>query len=146
VTGTEKESGQGGERPIGLTQDSGWQVGARKTINTPMEEVWELVFSERGMRIWLGDVEGGLDREANHFRLKDGTEGEVRVSKPHSHIRLTWKPSDWAEASTIQVRIIRKGERSTIAFHQENMPSAAARRERRAFLRTALEQLEAELS
>lgn len=137
---------EGKSKPVGLTEDSGWQVGARRTIDASLDTAWKFVFSERGLAIWLGELEGGLPQEANCYRLSDGVEGVVRVYKPRSHARLTWKPPAWAQASTLQLRLLAKDKRCTIAFHQENMPSQQARNKRCAFFKRALDELESELS
>jgi hypothetical protein len=43
---------------------------------------------------------------------------------------------------TIQLRVIPKGERTVIAFHQEHPPGAVEREERRAHYRRVLDELE----
>ena len=72
----------------------------------------------------------------------DGATGEVRVFSPGSHLRVTWHPPGWPRASTIQLRVIPKGNRTVVAFHQEHLPSAEARTERRAHYKTSLDKLE----
>ncbi len=133
------------DRPVGKTKDAGWQVGARRTYDLPLDRVWEFLTSERGLRLWLGKSPGIELRAGNAYRLPDGTGGEVRVFKPRSHIRLTWRPPGWERHSTVQLRVIPKGERCVVAFHQEHLPDGAARETRRAYYLKVLEQLEDEL-
>lgn len=40
---------------IGLTKDSGYQVGARKPM-VSIEEAWDFLVSERGLNLWLGTI------------------------------------------------------------------------------------------
>ncbi|MFN2128846.1 MAG: hypothetical protein ACK2TU_13385, partial [Anaerolineales bacterium] len=74
--------------------------------------------------------------------LTDGSYGTIRVYTPGSHLRITWQPRGWARPSTIQVRVIHKGNRSIIAFHQEHLPGATERAERRQHFIRALDALE----
>jgi uncharacterized protein YndB with AHSA1/START domain len=126
----------------GLTKDTAWQVGARRTLAVPAGEAWQLVTSPESQAAWLGpgkpiELVGGA-----HYQLDDGSSGEVRVVVDGSHVRLTWQPGDWPRPSTIQVRVIARGERSVIAFHQEHMPGPAEREQRRAHFAAALDELE----
>jgi hypothetical protein len=66
----------------------------------------------------------------------------VRVYSHNSHLRITWQPQGWQRASTIQVRVIPKEDRTVIAFHQEHLPGAKEREERRAHYTSALDELE----
>ena len=130
------------DKPVGLTKDTGYQVGARRTIDVPHSAAWDFILSPEGLKIWLGPVSSIELREKESYKLDDGVSGEVRVLKPGSHIRLTWQPSDYPRPSTIQVRVIPKGEKTTIAFHQEHLPDPSVREERLAFFKHALAQLE----
>ncbi len=130
---------------IGLTRDVGYQVGVRKTLPLTLEEGWRLVTSPAGIAQWLGEiVEGELDVGAKYL-LASGVSGELRVLQRQSHLRLTWKPVSWRRASTIQVRVIPKGEKCTIAFHQEHLPDSAARDKRKRFFQAVLAHWEEKL-
>ena len=113
-----------GEREVGRTADAGWQIGVRRTVAADPDAVWALLRSPDGMEIWLG---GAISLEPGPYRLEDGTDGEVRVDEPGSHIRLTWRPPGWEEASLVQVRVIPAATGTTIAFHQERLADAMAR-------------------
>ena len=130
------------DKPVGLTKDTGYQVGARRTIDVPHSAAWDFILSPEGLKIWLGPVSSIELREKESYELDDGVSGEVRVLKPGSHIRLTWHSSDYPRPSTIQVRVIPKGEKTTIAFHQEHLPDSSVREKRLAFFKHALAQLE----
>lgn len=128
-------------RPTGLTKDAGWQVGVRRTISLDPETAWALVSSPQGMQIWLGKIDHGQLQEGDLHELPDGTRVEMRVCRPGSHMRLTRNPGNWEEPSTIQVRVISKGEKSVIAFHEENLPSQAERLRRREHFQKVLTEL-----
>lgn len=132
-----------GKRAVGQTADTGFQIGARRTLPIAADEAWRLVTSAQGVRSWLGGVPGLRWEKGEKYSLEDGSGGEVRVFKPGSHLRITWGQEGWPRASTIQVRVIPSGERKTvISLHQEHLPGAAERDERRRFFEAALDALQ----
>lgn len=126
------------DRPTGLTKDVGFQIGVRRTLPIPFEEAWQFLTSEEGVALWLGETAEFDFGEGGSYQLADGAHGEIRVFKPNSHLRLTWQPGDWPRPSTIQLRVVPNGERTTIAFHQEHLPGAEEREERRAYYKAVL--------
>lgn len=128
-------------RRVGETRDTGFQIGVRRTLPVPADVLWQLIISDAGLQCWLGAGPTFALSPGTGYRLTDGTYGEVRVVQPNSHLRLSWQPGHWPRASTIQVRIIAKGESSTLAFHQEHLPDAQARAQRRAHFEDALRRL-----
>lgn len=136
------------ERPVGLTRDTGYQIGVRRTLPVTLGKAWALLLSPEGLALWLGAgsaLPSPPDKGAQ-YQLPDGARGEVRVIKPESHIRITWHPEGWARSSTIQVRVMpASGDRAVIIFHQEHLPDGTAREVRRAHFVAALDALEARL-
>jgi hypothetical protein len=65
------------------------------------------------------------------YRLADGTSGEVRIYQPATHLRITRHPKSYPRPAVVQVRVIEKGQRAVMAFHEEHLPSAEQREERR---------------
>jgi uncharacterized protein YndB with AHSA1/START domain len=80
------------------------------------------------------------------YKTEDGIEGVVRVIKPYSHIRLTWKKPGWENRSTVQVRVIDKGEKSTVAFHQEKLLDSDQRAEMKEHWSSRMQELIDELT
>lgn len=117
----------------GLTRDAGWQVGVRKTFPILLEDAWKLITSQEGISAWLGKLPGFQPGEGAEYRLEDGAFGKFTVFKPGSHMRLTWQPGDYPRPSIIQVRVISAGDNTVIAFHQEHLPDAVSRGERKQF-------------
>ncbi len=130
------------KRPVGLTKDVGFQIGVRRTLPLQLEAAWQLLTSAGGRGIWLGAPGDISLTKGDRYKLEDGSTGEVRVFKPLSHLRITWQPHGWPRASTITVRVIPKDTRTVIAFHQENLPGATEREERRAHFAAALDKFE----
>ena len=110
---------------IGETKDAGWQVGLRRTVRCEPEEVWALLLSPEGQRVWLGGVADLAPGEA--FAFDDGTRGEVRVHRPGSHMRMTWQPPELTQPSVLQVRVLPARSGATLSFHQERLPGPQAR-------------------
>ena len=114
------------ENTIGKTKDAGFQFGIRKTFPVSTDKVWDFLFSETGLKIWLGKLKNKLELK-KEYETENGTTGLVRVFKPNSHIRLNWKPRKWKNMSTLQIRVIGNQEKSTIAIHQEKLLNAEQR-------------------
>ncbi len=130
------------QRTVGQTRNTGFEIGARRTLPVTPADAWQLLLSPEGIAAWLGVTPNLLCNPGERYETTDGAAGEVRVYTPGSHLRLTWQPPGWARASTVQVRVIPSGEGTTLAFHQEHLPDAAARAVRSAHYSTALDVLE----
>jgi len=129
--------------PVGLTKDTGWQIGLRRTLPTTPEAVWALLFSEPGLRTWLGELPGFELKEGAAFELSDGTKGKFTTVKTGSHVRLQWYPLGYPRYSIMQVRVLPAANgRTTISFHQEHLPDERAREKRREFFAGAMKALE----
>ncbi len=108
------------KKQIGKTKDVEFQFGIRKTFPVSTEKVWDFLFSENGLKIWLGKLKNELEIK-KEYETENGTTGLVRVFKANSHIRLNWKPKNWENISTIQIRVIGNSEKTTIAIPQEKL-------------------------
>ena len=116
---------------VGLTQDAGWEIGVSRTVDVPLQQVWEYLTSADGIGRWLG---GGLDLPADkgtRYRTPDGTSGEIRSYHPGGRLRLTWQPADWDHSSTVQVTVSDRTGRTSVRFHQEKLADADERARQR---------------
>lgn len=130
------------KKAIGQTKSAGFEIGVRRTFEVPVMRAWEAIISEKGVKLWLGEVPGMKWEKGETYKTKDGTEGEIRVINHGSHLRITWWPQNWEKASTIQIRVIPNGEKTTISFHQENLAGADDREEMRQRWEYVLDELE----
>lgn len=112
---------------VGQTKNAGFQIGVRKTWPISINGAWDFLFSDEGLEIWLGKLmtnKLGLNKT---YITEDGTEGKIKIVKPLSHIRLTWKKKNWTNMSTVQIRVINAKDKTTISFHQEKLLDNAQR-------------------
>jgi uncharacterized protein YndB with AHSA1/START domain len=130
---------------IGQTKDSGFQIGIRKTYEISVEKVWDFLFSERGLNIWLGEMKSeGFELE-KPYKTEDDIEGEIKILKPYSHIRLTWKPNEWTNISALQIRVIDLKGKTTISIHQDKLLDSEQRDEMKTHWITILEKIKEKL-
>lgn len=106
---------------IGQTKDVGFQLGIRRTFPISYDKAWDLLFSDNGLKIWIGELISGDFSINQDYQTKEGISGCIKVFKPFSHIRLTWKKNEWQNVSTLQIRIIVSKSGTTISFHQEKL-------------------------
>ena len=124
---------------IGQTKTVGFQVGVRRTFPISQEKAWELVTSDEGLKLWLGESTRIILQPGHKYITKTGT-GEIRVVKPLQQLRLTWQKEGWQKPSSVQVRIISKEiNKATISFHQENLPDKNIREEMKEYWEKVLE-------
>jgi uncharacterized protein YndB with AHSA1/START domain len=138
-----------GRREVGQTADAGFEIGVSRTLTVSVEKAWQFLMSPKGLEIWLAlsKAEDSLLSEGQTYRTDEGASGEVRVFKPGSHVRLTWQPGKWKKPSTIQIRVTPGGQgKTTIRFHQENLPDAASRETMRLRWKEALKEIGGRIS
>lgn len=129
------------EKQVGLTKDAGWQFGLRKTFACSQKSLWDFMFSDKGINIWLGKLQGELELK-KPYMTHDGIEGEVRVLNAYSHIRMDWKRKGWQNTSRLQVRVLGNEEKATISFHQEKLLDNDQREEMKAYWNEKMRRIE----
>ncbi|OLF16396.1 SRPBCC family protein [Actinophytocola xanthii] len=126
---------------VGQTKDVGWNIGVSRTVPHPVERVWQLLTSPRGLRLWLGDTELGT-RKGDPYRTTDGTVGELRSRHENDRVRLTWRPATWDHDTTLQVAVRPRGEtRTMLRFHQEWLADAQEREHQRDHWRAVMDKV-----
>lgn len=100
-----------------------FEAAVRRTYDTTPRRAWDMIISDHGLNAWLGEVKGMKWEKGFAYETKDGSVGEVLVVRPGSHVRLTWRPIGWEDASTVEVRVLPVSRTATISFHQENIPT-----------------------
>lgn len=126
---------------IGQTKTVGFQVGVRRMFPISQEEAWNLVTSQDGLNVWLGESMFIILEPGQNYITKLGS-GEIRVVKPLQQLRLTWQKVGWEKASTVQVRIIpSSSNKTTISFHQEKLSDQNVREEMKKYWEKVLTEL-----
>ncbi|GLC88595.1 SRPBCC family protein [Lysinibacillus piscis] len=132
-------------RVVGQTKSVGFQIGVRRTFPISQEKAWQLITSEEGLHLWLGEGANVILQAGQHYMTKTG-EGEIRIVKPLQQLRLTWQTEGWEKPSTIQIRIISQAsDKTTISFHQEKLPNQEAREVMKRHWETVLEGIQERL-
>lgn len=132
---------------VGLTRDAGWQIGVSKTIDRPVEEVWDFITSPEGIAIWLGEGVTVLPERGAGYETADGVRGETRGFRELDRVRLTWQPSGWAHETTLQLAVSAAGEgRARLVVHQERLADADERERQREHWRGVVAALVAALN
>ena len=62
----------------GLTRDTGWQIGLRRTLDAPVELIGAWMLSTSGREIWLGEGPDFLFEVGQDYELLDGTSGRIK--------------------------------------------------------------------
>lgn len=106
---------------------NGIHAGTRRTYPVSLPEAWEYLVSPAGVGTWL-DV-SDLQLAPGKVFGNDNIEGEIKVIKDLSHIRLLWKRTGWSSYSNLQVRVFRADSGATISFHQDKLGNEALRHE-----------------
>ncbi|WP_312994676.1 hypothetical protein [Chryseobacterium flavum] len=98
----------------GLTKDTGWQFGIRRTLPLPLENVWNIFFSEEGLKHWAA----GVDQNFSTY-------------KEFSHIRTKWKHKNFNEKANLQIRFIpsKTVGKTTISIHVDQLLNESQREE-----------------
>lgn len=125
---------------VGRTKDAGWQIGVSRTIDHPIEQVWEFLTSAAGTALWLGHGVDVVPEKGSRYKTTDGTAGEFRSFHPHDRIRLTWQPAGWDHPTTVQVAVRPNGpDRTMLRFHQERLADAEERAQQREHWREVMQ-------
>lgn len=130
------------EKPIGKTQDVGWQIGVSRTIAVDLDTAWTFLVSQAGIAVWLG---AGIDRPlqvGRTYTTDEGTTGEIRSVRDRDRVRLTWQPADRAEPATIQIALRPTASGCTFRFHTERLEDSTERETMRAHWQAIADKIE----
>ncbi len=118
-----------GRRVTGEKADATFQVGVQKTFFVCNANVWELLISQEGTALWLGDSEEAITfEEGAEYRTRSGLKGVVKKLKQSEYIRLVWRHPEWSKASILHVRVSKPSEgKTTVIFHHEDLPNRTER-------------------
>jgi activator of HSP90 ATPase len=98
-------------------KDLGFQVSVSKTFKISAQRMWEFLLSEKGIHIWLGEINLDAFELKKEFVTKEGIEGKLTVFVPDCHLRFKWKPSNFEKTSTVELRVTNTNGKAKIIFH-----------------------------
>jgi uncharacterized protein YndB with AHSA1/START domain len=117
---------------VGRTRGAGWQIGVSKTMDRPVETVWDFITSPAGVAIWLGEGVTVLPERGAGYETTTGVRGETRGFRELDRVRLTWQPPNWTHDTTLQLTVSPAGDgRARLVVHQERLADAAEREQQR---------------
>jgi uncharacterized protein YndB with AHSA1/START domain len=117
---------------VGRTRGAGWQIGVSKTVDRPVETVWDFITSPAGVEIWLGEGVTVLSELGAGYETTAGVRGETRSFRKRDRVRLTWQPPNWTHDTTLQLTVSPAGDgRARLVVHQERLADAAEREQQR---------------
>ncbi len=117
---------------VGRTKGAGWQIGVSRTVDRPVEAVWDFLVSPAGTAIWLGEGVTVQPEPGAGYETTGGIRGETRSFHPRNRIRLTWWPPGWSHDTTLQIAVRAAGPgRAMLRVHQERLADAAERERQR---------------
>lgn len=117
-----------GRRVKGETKDAGFQVGVQRTLRLPASDVWSLLTGPEARQIWLGGSVPDLEFEPGaRGETSGGHAIEIRSVKKPERIRLRWRPPGRPTATTLQVHLLDKDDRTAVRFHQEHLADSEER-------------------
>lgn len=129
---------------VGKTRDAGWQIGASRTLDYPLDRVWSTLVESPDL--WLGPG-AVLPREVGQpWTASDGRSGQLRSRREHDRVRLTMRRPDDPHETTVQVAVRPIGRRTTLRFHQERMRDADERAAQRTHWQAMLDRISATLA
>lgn len=142
AVGYEQERGL---REVGETADADYQIGVQRTLPVASDDLWQLLTTEEGRSAWLGEVPSLAVEPGATFETADGITGEIRTLSEGERIRLTWRPAERDEYTTVQLTLTcpRNDETKTVVrFHHERLYDTTEREAMRERWTAALDRLE----
>ena len=119
-----------GRRVTGQTADAGFQLGVQRAIPMSQKTLWQLLFSEAGLAIWLGKAKSISLEPGSQFETADAVSGEIRRTKPGERIRLSLNGRFIEHPFTMQITLScsrNTASRTTLRFHAEKLHSEEER-------------------
>lgn len=101
-------------------------------VGRPVEELWELVRSPRGVAIWLGRGARIPDAPGGRYRTREGVTGQLLSEDPGAYLRLTRREPDVDHHTVVDLAVLAEGHRSVLRCREWGIRSPEERSRRRA--------------
>jgi uncharacterized protein YndB with AHSA1/START domain len=103
-----------GRRKVGQDLKGKYMVTATKSLPRPAREVWNLLSSAEGQRIWLKPLSEFVLRAHAQFETLDGFFGEVRTVQAGRRLRLFWQDPQWEKHTVVELLIVARPKKKSI--------------------------------
>lgn len=139
----------GYEQVIGRKQEGRnakglYSVAGSRTFYLKDSRAWKLLTSDEGIGIWLKPLSPLTMKAGENFETETGFFGEIRVVTKGDKIRFRLQDPEWEKPSVCVLGVhFREGEKCTIIFAHDDLPSARVKEEFRIYWKSVLDQLTA---
>jgi uncharacterized protein YndB with AHSA1/START domain len=114
------QSQESDESRLDPSTSSAEDVHVSRTVNAPVERVWQHLISETGIEALLGTgVRLGSKGESWHS--DDGPHGVVRSYHPMEQLRVSWHADDSAPPSLVDLQMSETGKVTTLDLVHEKL-------------------------
>lgn len=110
---------------VGLTRGAGWELGVRRTVAEPVDDVWRRLLAE-WLPAWLA-VESVPQMVGAPLRRGDRICGRIVGCHVGRRVRVRWTPETLDHETMFQVTLTDQSNGTTLALHQERLLGPAER-------------------
>lgn len=110
---------------VGLTRDAGWELGVRRTVAEPVDDVWRRLLAE-WLPAWL-TVDSVPQMVGAPLRRGGRVRGRVVGCHVGRRVRMRWTPETLDHETMFQVTLMDEANGTTLALHQERLLGPAER-------------------
>jgi activator of HSP90 ATPase len=127
-------------------KDLGFQVSVSKTFKISTETMWEFLLSEKGIHIWLGQINLNDFELQKELITKEGIEAKLTVFVPNCHLRFKWKTVNFEKQSTVELRVTNTKGKAKIIFHHTRFYKIAQQEILRSYWKNVISKMTIELT
>lgn len=109
----------------GRTPDGGWELGVRRTLTEPIDDLWRRLLTE-WLPIWLS-VDSVPQMVGAPLRRGERVCGRVIGCHVGRRVRVRWTPEALDHETVVQVTLTGVADGTTISLHQEHLLGPAER-------------------
>lgn len=131
-----------GKRVEGQNQKGEYSTTATKTFPIDAKAAWKLLFSPKGLALWLNPLDGLALKPGSVYEVAEGAYGQVRTILPGKRIRLSWQEAHWRKASFIQMHLVPRAKgKCMVVISHDTLATAEIKSELKERWRKALDGL-----
>ncbi|NSL88385.1 hypothetical protein ECE50_016215 [Chitinophaga sp. Mgbs1] len=129
------------DKAVGHTSSQGWEIGVRRTFPLTADQAWEIIFTQPVLGVWLDNNAALSFRKDDTYTASNGVTITVTSVTDIKVIRMKWQEKNQPAPSTLQIRVIPAGQKTTISFHHERLTDNNDRIAKQQFWSHVLDQI-----